>query len=286
MIWRIRGRDHDLARRGWIMGVLNATPDSFSDGGKFFSADDAVAHGLAMGSDGADVIDVGGESTRPGSLEVPADEELRRVLPVVRGLADGLAHSVRTDGPLISIDTTKAAVAEAALDAGADIVNDVTGLRGDPDMLELVARTGAGVVIMHMRGTPRTMQEAPRYADVVAEVGEFFRQAIRRAVDSGIDPMSIALDPGIGFGKTPEHNRLLLAGLGAFLGFERPILVGVSRKSFLGWIAGSEDPAERFWPGVALTSLCRERGARILRVHDVNPHREALRMTEAIMGDA
>jgi dihydropteroate synthase len=282
MIWRIRGRDHDLSRSGWIMGVLNATPDSFSDGGKFLDAHEAVAHGVRMASDGADVIDVGGESTRPGSLAVPAGEELRRVLPVVRGLAE--ARAARA--PLISIDTTKASVAEAALDAGADIINDVTGLRGDPGMRALAARTGAGVVIMHMRGTPRTMQESPEYSDVAAEVGEFFRQAISRAVESGIDPMSIVLDPGIGFGKTPEHNRRLLAGLGGFLAFGRPLLVGVSRKSFLGWIAGSADPAERFWPGVALTSLCRERGARILRVHDVKPHREALRMTEAIIGHA
>jgi dihydropteroate synthase len=276
MIWRIRGRDHDLARRGWIMGVLNATPDSFSDGGGR-SPDMAVAHGLRMVAEGADVIDVGGESTRPGSLAVPEEEELRRVLPVISGLA-GRA--------MISIDTSKAAVAEAALAAGAGIVNDVSGLRGDPAMAGLVARTGAGVVIMHMQGTPRTMQEAPHYANVVAEVGDFFRHALGRAIESGIDPMSIALDPGIGFGKTPEHNRQLLSGLDAFLEFGRPLLVGVSRKSFLGWIAGSPDPADRFWPGVCLTSFCRERGVAIFRVHDVKPHMEALRMTEAILGDA
>ncbi|MEI6279748.1 MAG: dihydropteroate synthase [Verrucomicrobiae bacterium] len=277
MIWRIRGRDHDLSRRGWIMGVLNATPDSFSDGGSFPSPAAAILHGLRLVAEQADVTDVGGESTRPGSLAVPEDEELRRVLPVIRGLA-GRGR--------ISIDTSKAAVAEAALSAGADIVNDVSGLRGDPDMAGLVARTGAGVVIMHMQGTPRMMQEAPHYRDVVAEVGDFFRQALRRAVECGIDPMSIALDPGIGFGKTPEHNSQLLSGLGSFLEFGRPLLVGVSRKSFLGWISGSADPADRFWPGVCLTSLCRERGAKIFRVHDVKPNREALRMTEAILGDA
>jgi dihydropteroate synthase len=276
MIWRICGRDHDLSRRGWIMGVLNATPDSFSDGGSFLSPGEAVAHGLRMVAEGADVIDVGGESTRPGCLAVPEDEELRRVLPVIRGLA-GRAR--------ISIDTSKAAVAEAAVADGAEIVNDVSGLRGDPAMAGLVARTGAGVVIMHMQGTPRTMQEAPHYDDVVEEVGDFFRQSLRRAVECGIDPMSIALDPGIGFGKTPDHNRRLLAGLDSFLEFGRPLLVGVSRKSFLGWIAGSMNPADRFWPGVCLTGFCRARGAVIFRVHDVKPHREALRMTEAVLGD-
>ncbi|MEI6032843.1 MAG: dihydropteroate synthase [Verrucomicrobiae bacterium] len=277
MIWRICGRDHDLSRRGWIMGVLNATPDSFSDGGSFLSPGSAVLHGLRMLAEGADVVDVGGESTRPGATAVPEEEELRRVLPVVRGLA-GKGR--------ISIDTSKAAVAEAALAAGAEIVNDVSGLRGDPAMAGLVARTGAGVVIMHMQGIPRTMQDAPHYERAAEEVGDFFRQALARAVGSGIDPMSIALDPGIGFGKTPEHNCQLLAGLGAFLEFGRPLLIGISRKSFLGWIAGSPDPADRFWPGICLTSFCRERGAVIFRVHDVKPNREALRMTEAVMGDA
>lgn len=276
MIWRIRGRDHDLSRRGWIMGILNATPDSFSDGGQFLSPDAAIAHGLRMVSDGAEIIDVGGESTRPGSLTVPEDEELRRVLPVIRGLRGK---------SLLSIDTSKAAVAGAALEAGADVVNDVSGLRGDPAMAGVVSRSGAGIVIMHMQGTPQTMQWDPHYNDVVAEIGDFFRQALKRALECGIDPMSIALDPGIGFGKTPEHNRRLLAGLPSFLEFQRPLLIGLSRKSFLGWIAGSTDPEQRFWPGVSLTSFCRERGAVIFRVHDVKPHREALRMTEAILGD-
>jgi dihydropteroate synthase len=277
MIWRIRGRDHDLSRRGWIMGVLNATPDSFSDGGRFLSPEAAIAHGLSMVADGADLIDVGGESTRPGSLAVSEEEELRRVLPVIRGLR-GRA--------LLSIDTSKASVARAALDAGADIINDVTGLLGDPHMAEVAAATGAGVVVMHMQGTPHTMQQSPHYKDVVSEVGDFFRQAVKRAIPSGIDPMSMALDPGIGFGKTPGHNRQLLVSLSTFREFARPLLIGVSRKSFLGWLARSPDPADRFWPGVCLTSLCRERGASIFRVHDVKPHQEALRMTEAIIGDA
>jgi len=217
---------------------------------------------------------VGGESTRPGAEPVAEDEELRRVLPVVSGLS-GRA--------LISIDTSKSAVAAAALERGADIINDVTGLLGDPEMASVAAASGAGIVLMHMQGTPQTMQRAPHYGDVVAEVRDFFRQALGRAVSSGIDPMCIALDPGIGFGKTPGHNSDLLASLGAFQEFGRPLLIGVSRKSFLGHLAGSADPADRFWPGVALTSFCRERGAAIFRVHDVQPHREALRMTEAIL---
>lgn len=277
MIWKIREREIDLSRRALVMGILNATPDSFSDGGSFLEPGAALSHGLAMVADGADILDIGGESTRPGAERVSVDEEIRRVLPVIRALR-------RESGVLISIDTSKAAVAQAALDEGADIINDITGLRGDPDMPALAAASKAGVVIMHMQGKPRTMQVAPAYDDVVREVGEFFRHSLERAVGSNIDLMRIAFDPGIGFGKTPEHNRRLLAGLSSFSVFGRPLLVGVSRKSFLGWLAGSPAMEDRFWPGVALTSLCRERGARILRVHDVKPHTEALRMTEAILG--
>lgn len=279
MIWRLRGRDFDLSRRAWIMGIVNVTPDSFSDGGAFLDPSHAVEHALRLLEEGADVLDIGGESTRPGADPVPADEEIARVLPVIERLR-------ATTDALISVDTSKAAVARAALDAGAEIVNDVTGLRGDPAMAEVCAASGAGVVLMHMQGTPRTMQAAPVYSDVVAEVGDFFRLALERALASGIDPMSTALDPGIGFGKTHAHNRELLRALPAFAECGSPILVGASRKSFLGTIAGTNRIADRFWPGVALTSLCRERGARILRVHDVKPNREALRMTEAILGDA
>ena len=278
MIWKIRDREIDLSRRARVMGIINATPDSFSDGGSFLNPQAALAHGLQMVAEGAEILDIGGESTRPGAQSVETDEEIRRVLPIIQALR-------RESQVLLSIDTSKAAVAEAALDAGADIINDVTGLRGDPDMPALAASSKAGVVIMHMQGQPRTMQVAPTYDDVVEEVGNFFRQALARSVACGIDPMRIALDPGIGFGKTPEHNRRLLAELSAFLEFGRPLLVGASRKSFLGWLAGSSAMDDRFWPGVALTSLCRERGARLLRVHDVKPHTEALRMTEAILGD-
>ena len=277
MIWKIRDREIDLSRRARVMGIINATPDSFSDGGSFLDPQAALAHGLQMVAEGAEILDIGGESTRPGAQSVEADEEIRRVLPIIQALR-------RESQVLLSIDTSKAAVARAALDAGADIINDVTGLRGDPDMPALAASTSAGVVIMHMQGQPRTMQVAPTYDDVVHEVGEFFRQSLARSVACGIDPMRIALDPGIGFGKTPEHNRRLLAELSAFLEFGRPLLVGASRKSFLGWLAGSSAMDDRFWPGVVLTSLCRERGARLLRVHDVKPHTEALRMTEAILG--
>ncbi len=276
MIWKIRDREIDLSRRARVMGIINATPDSFSDGGSFLDPQAALAHGLQMVAEGAEILDIGGESTRPGAQSVEADEEIRRVLPIIQSLR-------RESHVLLSIDTSKASVAQAALDAGADIINDVTGLRGDPDMPALAAASKAGIVIMHMQGQPRTMQVAPTYDDVVHEVGNFFRHALARSVACGIDPMRIALDPGIGFGKTPEHNRRLLAELSAFLEFGRPLLVGASRKSFLGWLAGSSAMDDRFWPGVALTSLCRERGARILRVHDVKPHTEALRMTEAIL---
>jgi len=278
VIWNLRNSRLDLTRRGLIMGILNATPDSFSDGGAFMEPAAACAHGLKLVEEGADILDVGGESTRPGAESVPADEELRRVIPVIKALRE------RTSVP-ISIDTCKAVVAAAAIEAGADIVNDVTGLRGDEDMPRLVAESPVGVVIMHMRGEPRTMQVAPVYEDVVREVGEFFRQSLEAALSSGIDPMRIVLDPGIGFGKTPEHNRQILRALPQFSTLGRPLLVGVSRKSFLGWIADSTRIEDRHWPGVALTSFCREHGARILRVHDPKPHKEALRMTEAIIGD-
>jgi len=277
VIWKIRDRELDLCRRALVMGIINATPDSFSDGGSFLNPADAVAHGKKLVAEGAEILDIGGESTRPGAESVSASEEMDRVLPIIRALR-------RESEVMISIDTSKAAVARAALEAGADIINDVTGLRGDPEMPQLAATSQAGVVIMHMQGEPRTMQVAPKYDDVVREVGEFFRQALDRAVGCGIDPMRIALDPGIGFGKTPEHNRCLLANLSAFLEFQRPLLVGLSRKSFLGWLIGSSKMEDRFWPGVALTSLCRERGARIVRVHDVKSHTDALRMTEAILG--
>jgi dihydropteroate synthase len=275
VIWKIRGRELDLTRRAVVMGIVNATPDSFSDGGEFLDPQSACAHGLALVEGGAEILDIGGESTRPGSEGVSAEEEIRRVLPVIQAIR-------RTTDVVISIDTSKASVARAALEAGADIINDVTGLRGDLQMPALAAEFRAGVVIMHMQGTPRTMQSAPSYGDVVAEVGEFFRHSLERAVASGLDPMSIALDPGIGFGKTPAHNLALLAGLKSFASLGRPLLIGVSRKSLLGHLANSSAMEDRLWPGVALTALCRERGARIFRVHEAKPHVLALRTAEAL----
>jgi dihydropteroate synthase len=275
-LWRIGDRVFDLSRQGLIMGVLNITPDSFSDGGQFFAPEKAVEHGLRIAAEGADIIDVGGESTRPGAEPVPAAEELRRVLQVIRELR------AKTDIP-ISIDTSKSQVARAAIEAGASIVNDVTGGRGDEQMLPLIAETESAFVIMHMQGTPRTMQVRPRYQDVVSEITDFFRQQYTRAIGSRIDPMAIAFDPGIGFGKTLEHNLELLGQLERVRAHDRPLVVGVSRKSFLGKIIGSADMNDRVAPAVALTALLRTRGADVLRVHDVKENVSALRMTEAIL---
>jgi dihydropteroate synthase len=272
--WKINGQVVDLTTRGMIMGVLNVTPDSFSDGGEFFAIEAAVRHGLEMMRRGAGIIDIGGESTRPGAHPVSAEEELHRILPVVQQLAES------SQIPL-SIDTSKAVVARAALDAGATIINDVTGGRGDPGMFALAAETGAAIVVMHMQGTPRTMQLNPTYKDVVAEVADFFRQQFEEAVRLGIDPMCIAFDPGIGFGKTPAQNLKLLANLDRLRVNDRPMMVGVSRKSFITRIANA--PGRKASATVALTSLLRERGAQILRVHDVAENAEALRTTEALL---
>lgn len=275
MIWRTKNRELDLTKRGLVMGIVNVTVDSFSDGGKFVATDDAVAHGLEMAGQGADLIDVGGESTRPGAEPVSAEEEMRRVLPVI----EKLASAVRCE---ISVDTSKAQVARAAVEGGASIINDITGLR-DPAMRAVAQQTGAGVIAMHMQGTPRDMQHAPYYKDVSAEIRDFFRHTFQAAVTSGIDPMCIAFDPGIGFGKTMAHNLALLKNLARLRVAERPLVIGVSRKSFLGKIAGTSDLGARFWPTVALTSYLREQGANVVRVHELQPNAEALRMTEAIL---
>jgi dihydropteroate synthase len=258
------------------MGVLNVTPDSFSDGGEFLAADKATQRGLQMAAEGAHIIDVGGESTQPGSQPVSVEEELRRVIPVIQNLRPKL------DIP-ISIDTSKADVARAAIEAGASIVNDVTGGQGDDHMLPLVAETRSALIIMHMQGIPRTMQVQPRYGDVVAEISEFFRQQFARAIGLNIDPMAIAFDPGIGFGKTLEHNLELLARLEQLRAHDRALVVGVSRKSFLGKLIGSPETSNRLAPGLALTSLLRARGADVFRVHDVKENVYALRVSEAIL---
>jgi len=275
-IWKIGERALDVSRHGLIMGVLNVTPDSFSDGDQFLSRDKAVERGLQMAAEGAHIIDVGGESTRPGSQPITADEELRRVLPVIEDLRRKLDVA-------ISIDTSKAEVARAAIEAGASVVNDVTGGRGDEQMLPLIAETKSGLIVMHMQGTPPTMQIQPRYADVVAEISEFFRQQYARAIGLNIDPMAIAFDPGIGFGKTLEHNLELLAQLGRLRTQDRPLVVGVSRKSFLGKLIGSPEIRDRLVPGVALTAILRARGADVFRVHDVKENVYALRVTEAFL---
>ena len=259
------------------MGILNVTPDSFSDGGTHFEIEPALIHARRMIAEGAELIDIGGESTRPGAAVVAAAEEIARTVPVIAALRAEWAG-------LISIDTTKAIVAQAALAAGADIVNDVSGLLADPGMAEVCAASGCGVVAMHMQGSPQTMQAAPRYADVVAEVREFFEHRFAALTASGLDPTALCFDPGIGFGKNLTHNLTLLGALGELSVAGRPLLLGVSRKSFIGKILGTAELDAREWPTVAITSHAREQGVMLHRVHSVKPNVEALRMTEAILG--
>jgi len=273
-LWKVGGNIIDLTNRAMIMGVLNVTPDSFSDGGEFFATEVAVKHGIEMARHGADIVDVGGESTRPGAKPTSPNEEMNRVLPVLEQISRSvLVH--------LSIDTSKAAVARAAIASGASIINDVTGGRGDPAMLPLAAEKGVALILMHMQGRPETMQTNPTYNDVVREVADFFRQQFAQAVRCGVDPLCIAFDPGIGFGKTVAHNLELLANLPQLRVENRPLVVGVSRKSFLGKISGP--PADRTSATLALTSLLRARGADVLRVHDVAQNASALRTTEALL---
>ncbi len=278
-LWKITGRSIDLSQHSLIMGVLNVTPDSFSDGGEFFTAEKAVEHGARMAAEGAQIIDVGGESTRPGAEPVSAEDELARVLPVIVKLREKVSA-------FISIDTTKAAVALRALEAGASIINDVTGGRADPEMMMLAAEKKAAFIIMHMQGTPQTMQTNPHYDDVVTEVADFFRQQYGRALECGIDSMAIAFDPGIGFGKTVAHNIELLSNLPRLRVHDRPIVVGVSRKSSLGEMIGSAEMSDRLAPTIAFTAMLRERGANVLRVHDVKENASALRVTERLLETA
>jgi len=274
------------------MGVLNTTPDSFSDGGLFLDADAAIAHARDLIGQGADILDVGGESTRPGAEPVSAADELRRVLPVIEELADAVGGAPGDPGAgRISIDTSKASVARAALQAGASIVNDVTALRGDPLMAEVVAESGCECCLMHMLGSPRTMQSDPVYRDVVDDVRAFLAGRVEYAVRAGIPEDRIVLDPGIGFGKTVAHNLALLRRLDELVALGRPVLVGTSRKSFLGRIqadaAGEGEPvgaAGRLPGTIATNVLAYERGARIFRVHDVAPVRAALAVAAATLG--
>ena len=283
MLWRFRGRQLDLSLRGAIVGIVNVTPDSFSDGGAFLDPSVACEQGLRLLEEGASLLDVGGESTRPGSLPVSPEEELRRVVPVVKALR------ARTDAP-ISIDTSKAAVAEACLSEGADIINDVTALEGDPRMGNLVARSGAGLILMHMQGTPETMQADPSYPqdDVVGEVAKYLSARREAALGYGVDTAAIILDPGLGFGKTVAHNLALIRGIPQLIKIGSPILLGHSRKSFLGKITGVEKQSaseERLAAGLAVTALARSLGASLFRVHEVRPHFDALRVTEALAGN-
>jgi dihydropteroate synthase len=279
MIWKTRSRTLDLSHSAKIMGILNVTPDSFSDGGQFFGLDAAVSHARELIGEGADIIDVGGESTRPGADPVSLEEELRRVIPVI--------EKIRSEFPsvLISVDTYKAATARQAIRAGADIINDITALRGDPEMINVVLEGGAAVVLMHMQGMPKTMQVAPSYQEVVSEVIAFLKDRRDWLVQHGVDRERIAVDPGFGFGKRLADNIKLMRNLEAFRALAQPLLIGVSRKSGLAQLSGNPSlPApKRISPTVALTCLLREKGAHLLRVHDVRPNLEALRMTEAIL---
>ncbi len=260
------------------MGIVNVTPDSFSDGGRFFDPEDAVEHGLRLVEEGADLLDIGGESTRPGSAPVELQEELRRVMPVLGQLRQ------KTGAP-ISIDTTKAIVARHALNAGAEIINDVTGLESDPAMLPLAAEAGAGVCVMHAQGTPRTMQERPTYVDVVAEVLEYLRRRRDALLAAGIPRDRIAVDPGIGFGKTAGHNLQLLSSARQFHGLGCPVLFGHSRKRFLGETEkGTGAPADRTAGTIGVALALARQGVQILRVHDVAAVRQALVLFRASGG--
>ena len=261
-----------MAPMARIMGIVNVTPDSFSDGGRFLEAEAAIGHGRELIAEGADLLDVGGESTRPGAPAVDAAEELRRVVPVIEGLAGA--------GVPISIDTSKAAVAAAAIEAGAAIVNDVTAL-ADPDMAPLCAERGVELIVMHMLGTPRTMQDDPVYDDVVGDVGDFLAERVGRAVAAGVEERLISVDPGIGFGKTLEHNLELLRRLGELLELGRPIVLGASRKAFIGKLTGREVD-DRLGGSIAAAVLGAAAGAAVLRVHDVAATRDALRVATAI----
>jgi dihydropteroate synthase len=275
VIWRGTKFEFQFPRPTLVMGILNVTPDSFSDGGQFFAPEQAVARALEMVRQGADLIDIGGESTRPGAEQVSEQEELHRVLPVIEALADAVPVP-------LSIDTVKPAVARAALEAGAAIVNDIAANREDDALWRVVAEAGAGYVAMHMQGTPQTMQLNPVYHDVVEEVGAFFRDRLARLQACGVEPEQVALDVGIGFGKTLEHNLQLLAHLETFKLIQRPLLLGASRKSFIGRLLGA-DVDDRLPASLACAAWGVSAGVQVLRVHEVAATVQAVRMTEALL---
>lgn len=278
MIFRARQFKFTFPRPALVMGVVNVTPDSFSDGGKFQDPAAAVAHGLELVAQGADLLDIGGESTRPGATPVSEAEELNRVLPVI-------AELVRRVNVPLSVDTVKPEVARAAVAAGASIINDIAANRSRPEMWRVVAETGAGYICMHMRGTPQTMQLDPQYDDVVAEVLEFFTDRRRRLAAAGVELEQVVWDVGIGFGKTPEHNLKLLAALGRFTKLERPLLLGISRKTFLGKLTGAALP-DRLPAALAVTALAVAAGVQMFRTHDVAETVRAVRMAEAVQAQA
>lgn len=275
---RFRGRAVVPGAGPFIFGILNVTPDSFSDGGRFFSHADAVAAGCRMADEGADVIDVGGETTKPGSEPVGADEQIRRVEPVIAELS----RRFGAEGPAISIDTRLASVGEAAVAAGATVVNDVSAMRDDPAMAQTIARLGAGVVLMHMKGTPADMQVNPTYTDVVQEVKDFLAERVQAAMAAGISRERIMVDPGIGFGKTVEHNLTLLRRVGEFRELGLPVFVGPSRKRFIAQVTGATDIEDRLAGTVAAVCVCVLAGVEIVRVHDVAACRRAADLCAAI----
>lgn len=275
--WKLRTRTLQFGRRPLLMGIVNVTPDSFSDGGQFLDRHAAVAHALRLITDGADILDIGGESTRPSSLPVNEAEELSRVVPVISQIRQQLP------GAILSIDTSKAAVAKAALDLGAEIINDVTGLTGDPEMIELATTSGAGVCAMHMQGTPQTMQDNPFYDDVVEDIYMFLCERRDALLAAGIERERICLDPGIGFGKTHQHNLTLMAHAGRFHDLGCPLLVGHSRKGFIGKVLGDKE-ADRMAGTIGGALALARQGVQILRVHDVRAVREALLLFDACGG--
>jgi len=275
MLFHARQFDFTFPRPTVLMGIVNVTPDSFSDGGQFLRTDQAVEHGLRLVAEGADILDIGGESTRPGAPAVPTEEELNRVIPVIRELKQ------RTDRPL-SIDTQKPEVAAAALGAGAAIVNDIAANRSEPAMWRFVAEAGAGYVCTHMQGTPQTMQEAPYYDDVVSEVRRFFDDRLNRLALAGVRAEQVVLDVGIGFGKTLEHNLELLGAISCFQSHGRPLLLGVSRKSLIGKLTGAATP-DRLAGSLAATVLALADGVQMVRTHDVAATRQALQVAERLM---
>lgn len=274
-IWRCRDRILPLGGRTLVMGIVNVTPDSFSDGGLFADTETAVARGAQLVDEGADIVDVGGESTRPGAAPVPLDEELRRVIPVIEGL-----RAARPDAA-ISVDTRHPSVAAEAIGAGAVIVNDISG-GTDPDMVRVAAQGTAGMVLMHMQGEPRSMQLDPRYDDVVAEVHEYLRERVEAALFAGVEAEQLCVDPGIGFGKTLEHNLALLRALDRFRDLDTGLVIGVSRKRFIGTLTDTDEPADRLEGSLAAAVLAAAAGADVIRAHDVRATVRALRVADAI----